>query len=181
MKRKWVKSNPIKLIERREERNINAAKAIDIEKVKNALKSIDRSRPEGKRDYALLCLLFTTGRHVSEVVELRCGALTREKNSMTITFKLTRSGEVLAVPLSPGVAKSLNEYISSVYPNSFAVDSPLWPSLSRNKAKGKPKGINLGSKGLQKTGYQLVVQSLSPPKRKDLSSLASKPHLTSYI
>src|SRR5205814_357262 len=117
MKRKWVKSNPIKLIERREQRNTNAAKAIDIEKVKNALKSINRSRLEGKRDYALLCLLFTTGRHVSEVVELRCGAISREKNSMTINFKLARTGEVLAVQLSPGVAKSLNAYISSVYPN----------------------------------------------------------------
>jgi site-specific recombinase XerD/CHAT domain-containing protein len=146
MERKWVKSNPIKLIERREERNINAAEAIEVEKVKNALKSIDRSRPEGKRDYAILCLLLTTGRHVSEVVELRCGAITRGKNGMTITFKLIRSGEVLAVPLSPGVAKSLNEYISSAYPNSFAVDSPLWPSLSKNKTKGKPIGTQAVAK-----------------------------------
>lgn len=146
MKRKWVKSNPIKLIERRVQRNINAAEAIEVEKVKNALKSIDRSRPEGKRDYALLCLLLTTGRHVSEVVELRCGAITRGKNGMTITFKLIRSGEVLAVPLSPGVAKSLNEYISSAYPNSFAVDSPLWPSFSRNTTKGKPIGTQAVAK-----------------------------------
>ena len=153
LKRKWVKSNPIKMAERRVERSINAAKVIDVERVKNALKSIDRSTPLGKRNYALLCLLLTTGRHLSEVIDLRCGAITREKNSMAITFNLNRTGEDLSVPLSPGVAKSLNEYISTAYPDGFTVGSPLWLSFSRyNKSKreaiGKQTISNVCSKYL---------------------------------
>jgi len=137
LKRKWVKSNPINKAERRRVYSTNLPKALSAETVKNALKSIDRSTQLGKRDYALLCLFFTTDRHVSEVARLRCGALVKEKNRITITFKLISTGEVKLVPLSLAVTNALNDYISSAYPKGFTADSPLWLSYSQAN-KGQP-------------------------------------------
>jgi site-specific recombinase XerD len=131
LKRKWVKSNPIDKAEKRQEYSTNPPKALPAETVKNGLRSIDRSTPLGKRDYALLCILLTADRHRSEVQELRCGDLVKEKNHITIKFKLIGTGEIKHVPLSVAVTNALNDYILSAYPKGYTADSPLWLSYSQ--------------------------------------------------
>ena len=43
----------------------------DYDEVRAVLDSVDRSTPDGRRDYALLALLFNTGARVQEIVDLR--------------------------------------------------------------------------------------------------------------
>ncbi len=58
MKMRWLASNPTELLEDRKVHHNDAALPLDRETVAAALKKIDRSTLLGKRDYALLSLLF---------------------------------------------------------------------------------------------------------------------------
>ena len=80
---KWLQINPIEAVEMRKKRAIKPAKPFDIQTVKTALDSIPRFTKEGKRDYALLCILFTTGMRPAEIAGLRCGHIAHTDSGVT--------------------------------------------------------------------------------------------------
>lgn len=49
---------------------------LDLAEIRAVLSAIDRATSEGRRDYALLSLLFNTGARVSEIVDLKANDLT---------------------------------------------------------------------------------------------------------
>src|SRR5258706_12781219 len=57
--------NPIELVERRKVQSYGSANTLSISTVWDVLRSINRSQLQGKRDYALLTLAFTTGRRLA--------------------------------------------------------------------------------------------------------------------
>ena len=64
--------NPIARVDRRSAHAYQHAQPLDKASVAKALKAIDRSSIEGKRDYTLLTVALSTGRRVAELAGLRC-------------------------------------------------------------------------------------------------------------
>ena len=135
IKHRWLERNPMQLVERRVAHYNNAALPIPAETVKAALKSIDRSTTLGKRDYALLVLLFNTGRRVSEVCDLKCGDIAIASDTVTITWQRCKGGKTMRDQVDPHVAHALIDYLQEVYDGEMRADAPVWISFSRYNAK----------------------------------------------
>ena len=135
IKHRWLATNPMQLVERRSAHYNNAALPIPREVVKAALKSIDRSTPLGKRDYAILSILFDVGRRVSEVCNMKCGDISIAGDIVTITFPRTKGGKLMRDQLSEDVAKVFLDYLWTVYDGELRTDAPVWISFSRYNAK----------------------------------------------
>lgn len=67
----FVESNPIEVVDRHKVQDYAHTKALDESTVQNALASIDQSDLRGKRDYAILSILFQTARRAQEVTTLQ--------------------------------------------------------------------------------------------------------------
>lgn len=135
IKHRWLATNPMQLVERRVAHYNHAALPISAQTVKAALKSIDRSTVIGKRDYALLVVLFNTGRRVSEVSDLRCGDISIAGDSVTITWQRCKGGKTMRDIVDPHVAQALIDYLTSIYGNELAAEAPVWISFSRFNGK----------------------------------------------
>ena len=135
IKHRWLATNPMQLVDRRTAHYNNAALPIPAETVKNALKSIDRSTTLGKRDYALLVVLFNTGRRVSEVCDLKCGDISIAGDFVTITWQRCKGGKTMRDQVDPNVARALIDYLQDVYGNELQAEAPVWISFSRYNAR----------------------------------------------
>jgi site-specific recombinase XerD len=133
--KEWIKINPIEKAERREEPTADAAKPLAREKVKNALHAIPRDTLNGKRDYAILCILLTTGGRVAEIANLRCGHIAKTENSITITTR-PKGGGKRSYTLKKYTAQALINYLTAINYNECSPDAPIWLSFARNGAKG---------------------------------------------
>jgi len=79
--------------------------------VEALLKSIERSRPLGRRDYALFALMFNTGARVQEILDLRRSDLRLERPAQA---RLQGKGnKVRLCPLWPSTAQLLRELIET--------------------------------------------------------------------
>lgn len=135
----WIKINPIEMVKSREEHKVNEALSLDHTTVNKALKKINRLTLDGKRDYAILCILFTTGAHAAEIADLRCGNVLRTESGVAITTR-QRGGKRMKYPLQKGTAQALVDWLTAVYGNEWSTDAPLWISFSWNGSKGQALG-----------------------------------------
>src|SRR6266567_1990264 len=131
MKMRWLTSNPTELLEDRKVHHNDAALPLDRETVAAALKKIDRSTLLGKRDYALLSLLFSTGRRVSEMQALVCGDILLSGASMTIIWQHCKGGKRMIDEIDPHVASVLMDYLRAEYKGEWREDAPVWVSFSQ--------------------------------------------------
>lgn len=82
---------------------------LEVDEVQAVLKSIDRRTQIGRRNYALLYLLYNTGARVQEICDLKVDSLRLENPPLITIFgkgKKTRQ-----VPLWEDTKKILNDYI----------------------------------------------------------------------
>ena len=152
----WMSKNPIEKVKRRKEKRREPNYSDNIlnpdtimETIKSGLKKVDRNTPLGKRDYALLSLMFTTRRRVSEVKDLKCGDISVKGNCVTVTWRGTRDskGKPLQLPLSPDISNALLDYLEVAYGNNRPNDTPLWLSYSRYY--GGRKGEAIGNSAIR--------------------------------
>src|SRR5438445_1937696 len=85
IKQAALELNPIKRVERANVQQYAHARALNHEDVNNALRAIDQSDTQGKRDYALLTLLLQTGRRLNEVVSLELQHLLLEGGKIVVS------------------------------------------------------------------------------------------------
>lgn len=91
-------------------------RALPWESVRSLLRSIDRSTPKGRRDYAMMLLIATYGLRVGEVA-----ALTLEDvswRSRQIRVPRPKVGSSLPLPLTDEVATALMDYLRLGRPSS---------------------------------------------------------------
>ena len=82
---------------------------LETDEIDALLRSIDRSRPDGQRDYALFALMFNTGARVQEVLDLRRSDLRLDPPCQV---RLRGKGnKVRQCPIWPATAQVLNEYL----------------------------------------------------------------------
>lgn len=123
-----VAENPIERVDRRSAQAYENARSIEPDEVKARLAGIDRSAPDGMRDYALLMLALTTGRRVAEVAALRWRDLRSVSGGkLEVHFRRCKGGKQMTDQLAPAVTAILVGYLKSVYPGGKpGEDYPLW-------------------------------------------------------
>ncbi len=82
---------------------------LEFDEIIAVLQVIDRSRPSGRRDYALLALMFNTGARVQEILDLKASDLELAKPpSVRVHGK---GGKERICPIWPETAQVLREYL----------------------------------------------------------------------
>lgn len=89
------------------------------DEVEKILGSIDRSHPQGKRDYAMALLAARYGLRVSDIIGLRFCNLIWEDNRIVLVQQKT--GKKVSLPMSEEVGSAIIDYIKNGRP---AVDVP---------------------------------------------------------
>lgn len=89
----------------------------------------DQSTPQGRRDFALLCLLYDTGARVQEIVDLKISDVRLDSPAVV---KLTGKGrKTRTVPLMSETGKIMREYLASR--DHRSPDEPLFLNRQRQK------------------------------------------------
>jgi integrase len=137
--------NPIASVERSKVQSYKHAQPLDPQEVARRMRAIDRSTKQGARDYAILAILFQTGRRLSEVVGLRWRHVQVQGSKVTLVFEHCKGGKTMRDTLPVPVANALLEWLSMAYGNLCSLDgnAPLWISFTRRAAreKGMPRTV----------------------------------------
>ena len=86
------------------------------EDVTRMLETIDRSNPEGKRDYAIILCVTRLGLRASDIRNLRFGNLNWSRKTITITMVKTK--RPIELPLIEDVGWALIDYLKNGRPES---------------------------------------------------------------
>ncbi len=130
--------NPIASVERGKVQSYKHAQPLDPQEVAQRMRAIDRSTKQGARDYALLAVLFQTGRRLSEVVALRWCHVQVQGAKVTLIFEHCKGGKTMRDTLPAPVANALLEWVSMAYGEnlrSLNGNAPLWISFTRRAAR----------------------------------------------
>lgn len=82
---------------------------LEFEELEAVLDKVDRSKPDGRRDYALLILMFNTGARVQEVVDLKASDLHLSPPFSVHIFGKGRKERIC--PIWAKTARVLHEYV----------------------------------------------------------------------
>ena len=86
------------------------------DEVAQILDSVDTSKPDGKLEYSILCLLAYLGIRASDIATMRFENI--NWNSGILSFTQFKTGEPLTLPLLDEVKYPLIDYIKNARPNS---------------------------------------------------------------
>ena len=86
-----------------------AIEYLEFEELEAVLDEVDRSKPDGRRDYALLTLMFNTGVRVQEVVDLKANDLHLSSPFSVHIFGKGRKERIC--PIWAKTARVLHEYV----------------------------------------------------------------------
>jgi site-specific recombinase XerD len=140
VRQEYLLLNPIKMIDRPKVPDYQTSKALTQEQTLQGLESIDREMPRGKRDYAIICVLLSTGRRVSEVANLERKDLHIDsRGKITVTF-LCKGNKLLTDDLPEDTSKAVLEWLREYYGsdiNKIDPHVPLWINLSPRKHGSK--------------------------------------------
>jgi integrase len=135
IKNEALEANPIDRVKRRPAHGYESASPLDANEVRRRLKKIDRSTPDGKRDYALLSVALTTGRRASELANLRWRDLQVIGNQLLVTWSRCKGGKVMHDKLTEKVSAALLDYLHSIHGSELGqlpAEMPIWVRASRN-------------------------------------------------
>jgi integrase/recombinase XerD len=132
---------------------------LDAAEVDALLRSVDRSRPDGVRDYALLALMFNTGARVQEVLNLLRNDLRLDP---PYQVRLRGKGnKVRLCPIWPATARVLREYIDQ---QRSASESP----------GTTPLFINARGRQLTRFGVRYLLRKYVTASARTTASLRDK-------
>lgn len=105
--------------------------ALTAEQVKQVLRSIDRTRLTGQRDYAMLALMLTAGLRTIEVARANIGDLGHVSGYSVLYIQGKGKEEKSEyVKLAEPIEKAIRVYLANR--GQIASDSPLFSSVSNN-------------------------------------------------
>jgi integrase/recombinase XerD len=136
---------------------IREVQHLDLAEIRAVLKTMDRSRRDGRRDYALLSLLFNTGARVSEIVDLNANDLTlTAPPSILLRGKGKKQRRC---PLWPETARVLRQLLEEM-----GIDSNRPESVFRNR----------WGRALTRFGIRFILAKYIRRAAEQVSSLRSK-------
>lgn len=102
---------------------------ISVQGIRLLLEMPDRGNPAGRRDLALLALLYDSGGRVQEIADLEVGDVQLQK---PFTVKITGKGKkTRIVPLMPQTVKIIKNYLSDM--EQISKEMPLFYNSSGKK------------------------------------------------
>lgn len=101
---------------------------LEVEEVKAILESIDRTRALGRRDYALISVLYNTGGRVQEICDLQTEDVWQSPPLVVLTGKGRKTRQV---PLWPQTANLLARYMKGRNPREKVFFNARGASLTR--------------------------------------------------
>jgi integrase/recombinase XerD len=119
------------------------------EQAQDLLASIDRSTPEGKRDFALIYLLLRTGIRRSECVALNIGDFTRDQGHIVATVKHGKGDKRRKVKILPEVFRALESYVEATGRDIASLDDPLFVGIGQ-----RWKGRRITDKFIERKVYE---------------------------
>jgi site-specific recombinase XerD len=126
------------------------------------LLDIDRSKPIGKRDYAMILLATVTGMRAVDVAALKLCDIDWAKGEIRITQ--SKTGNTLLLPLTADVGEGVKDYILSGRPKS--VEEEIFLRFSPPYNKIKSTGVTAAhsnrrrAAGLGPIGFHSLRRSL---------------------
>lgn len=142
IKHEVLQYNPIERVKRRKRGKKDAARHLTEHQVKTGLQQIDRSTPEGLRDYALLSIALTTAHRASELAGLRMKHLHKSGSTCMVEWERCKGNEQMQSLLSTKTTTALYTYLHAVYGKhllNVPGDAPVWVSFSKQN-KGQAIG-----------------------------------------
>ena len=154
LQRDWASA----LVSPRRYKLARTPRTLTVEYVLRLLRSMDRGRRGGKRDFAIILLAASLGVRASEIAELRLQDL--DWTRAVVTFPAVKSKDVLRLPLSRALIEAIADYLKSERPatgpyrNVFLTLTPpfrplTWKSVSMLIAKRMQRA------GIKASGHQL--------------------------
>lgn len=137
-RRLLLMDNPIDMLDRKEVQEYAEAQPLSREKVERVLKTIDRSVLAGKRDYALILVLYSTGRRAHEVLSLQWKHVEQIEDTAILHFEHCKGDKTMYDKLEPRVWYALKDYLRSAIMRDLAQLHPeqcLWVSFSMKNFK----------------------------------------------
>lgn len=133
--------NPVERVKRLKREMYKGAKAMPFAagEMDAAIAQIPGDSLNGLRDRALLSLALYTGRRLSEIADLRCGALALDGSGLTVEWVYTKGGKSarnILKPKCPAVAH-MARWLKRYYGSKWPEDALVFPSLSRNNEGGR--------------------------------------------
>lgn len=147
IRRKHVRhiANPVTLMKRPEVEAYAGAQAIPPEILRERIAKIDTSTQQGKQDLAILLVLLSTGRRVSEVAKLRKQHLEKIGNQIKIHFEHTKGDKQIDDLLEPEITQAVENCLDANHNKAFwqqSGDMPLWIDCYHAKRYGQSLGYH---------------------------------------
>ena len=124
------------------------------EEVEAVIASIDRTHPQGKRDYAMVLLAARYGLRISDIIGLRFCNLDWEGNRISLVQQKT--GKRVTLPLSEEVGSAIIEYIRHGRPQTDLPYVFIKARAPYGELRASGLGANLGdwmrAAGIDSTG-----------------------------
>lgn len=139
VKKSALEKNPLDSVERGKVEPYAHARALEPQRIEEALDSIDRTTTQGKRDYAILAILLQTGRRLNEVVSLQLKNLQYLDGMITVEFEHCKGGKVMYDTLPKTTSYALLDWLKSHYGQDIAIgmrgdNRPVWVVLIKNES-----------------------------------------------
>jgi site-specific recombinase XerD len=124
--------------------------ALNRAQAREMLSEIDRSTPDGQRDYALIMLLLRTGLRRSEASALDIGDIKREQGYQVITVRHGKGDKRRKAKLPVDVHRSITDYLAATGRSKAGAAAPLFIRF-RSGPGGQPHPTEqrLGEKGIE--------------------------------
>ena len=138
--------NPLDINERPKVEAYAASQAIATERLVTILEGIDTTILDGKRDKAILLVLLTTGRRVSEMASLTREQMTWVGKQIELHFPRTKGNKSISDLLSLEVSEALTDWLVDYYHTRvltrLPAETPLWVDLRHPSRRGQPLGYD---------------------------------------
>lgn len=106
---------------------------LPVDSIKAILKQPNQHSHNGRRDFALLCLMYEAGARISEISDLRIGDLNLDKKG-AIVYLHGKGKKTRAVPLISDVASALQKYLQDEKRYRLCLkDEPLFCNHHKEK------------------------------------------------
>ena len=147
VRHEYLSINPIRAIGRADVLQYQSSRALSPEQTETGLAQINRETLKGKRDYAILSVLLSTGKRLSEVANLERKDLSIDSRGIvTMYFEHCKGNKVLMDELPEETSRAVIVWVKSFYGpnlNQIKPSAPLWVSLGGGGRSGSTRGHKL--------------------------------------